>query len=219
MADMTPPFQQAYDYYGQAANAAMPSPESLDKSAARLRARTDTNTQAAQQQTADQYAGRGQSNSGGFDYARMMNQNAGQQAYASGYGQLEDDYAKQRQAGSQILSGIGQNYGNTANQQGQYGIANRQQNLSEQLDPRKVDIAQQQATTDQYSAATNRSTGMSKGFNDFLNFMGTFGNTQGQGPNGSIFDQFFQSGKQGLLKTLGLGLNDWPENPHVPGTL
>lgn len=205
----SPPFQDAYNYYSQAANAALPSPESLDRSAARLRSRVDTRQRADEQSTADQFAGRGMANSGARDYAQAQNRYGAQQAYSSGLAQLEDDYDKRRQAGAQILSGIGQNYGNTAAQEGQYGIADREQTLSEQLDPRKVDIAQQQANTETYNAQTERASRTANALNDFLTFMGTFGNTEG----GELFNRIFTSGRLGFMNLLGMptGTAEHPE--------
>lgn len=191
-------FTKPYSYYEQAANSAMPSPESLDRSAARLRSRVDTEYNANAQRTADQYAGRGRSNSGMHDYAQAMNNYGRQQAQSTGYADLLDSYEKNRMTGATNLGNIANQWGNTYGQQQQLG-----------LDQEKVGIAQQQADTGRYQAQTDRSAQVSKALNDFLTFMGTYGNTAGQGR----FNQDFDSAKKGLLRSIGMGMDDWPEDP------
>lgn len=172
---MQPPFQDAYSYFNDARQAAMPSPESLDRAAARLRSRVDTQQRAQDQQAADQFAGRGQSNSGGYDYARAMNRYGAQQAYATGLADTEDNYDKQRQAGAQILGTLGSQYGQTAGQEGDY-------------------------QNNQYQAQTQRAGETASSLNNFLTFMGTFGNVTGN----PLFDQIFTSGKLGFMNLLGM---------------
>lgn len=192
-------FNKAYSLYDTAASNAMPSPESLDRSAARLRGRTDTEYNANAQRTADQYAGRGRSNSGSHDYAQTMNNYGRQQAQATGYADVLDDYEKQRMAGSANMANIANQYGDTYEQQ---------QNLG--LDQQKVGIAQHQADTGRYQAQTDRSTQISKSLTDFLTFMGTYGNTTGAGR----FNQDFDSAKKGFLRSIGMGEEGWPEDPY-----
>lgn len=202
---MDPNFDEAYSYYNQAKDAAMPSPESLDRASARLRSRVDTQQRAADQQAGDMYAGKGMSNSGRYDAARRSNQYGAQQAYSSGLADQWDSYQKQRQAGAGILGQLGSSYGNTATQQGDY------QNTRE-FKPIELGIANRQAATNQYSAETDRSTNLSRSLVDFLTFMGTYGNTTGAGR----FNQDFDSAKKGFLKSISMGGDDWPELPYFP---
>jgi hypothetical protein len=115
---MAGPFNTQSDYYNAASQYAVPSPESLDRAAARLRSRVDTEGAANQQALGDQYAGRGTTAGGGYQNQTMRNYANTQNAFSQGYGQLQDDYVKQQQAGAGILAGMG-------TQLGEQGIQNR----------------------------------------------------------------------------------------------
>jgi len=187
-------FANPYDYYKQAASNMMPSPESLDRSAARLRSSNDQQYNANAQRIGDQFAGKGRSNSGAYDYAQTMNNYGRQQAYSTGYTNLLDDYEKNRMTGAQNLGNMASNYGNTLNQQG---------NL--QLGAQQNQISQQTADTGRYNAQTTRSTETAKALNDFLTMMGGFGNVHGDGSeSGNLFDRIFASGRLGMMNLLGM---------------
>lgn len=113
------PFNQASGYFADAAKNAAPSPESLDRAAARLRSRTDTAARATQQETADSFAGRGLGASGMYNAAQQRNRAASQGTYASGLAQLEDDYTKRLQESSQYLTAAGTGAANAGYQHGQ----------------------------------------------------------------------------------------------------
>ena len=112
-------FNQASGYFAEAAKNAAPSPESLDRAAARLRSRTDTAARAAQQETTDSFAGRGLGTSGMYRAAQQRNRAASQGSYASGLAQLEDDYTKRLQESSQYLTQAGTGAANAGYQSGQ----------------------------------------------------------------------------------------------------
>lgn len=113
------PFNQASGYFAEAAKNATPSPESLDRAAARLRSRTDQAARATQQETTDSFAGRGLGTSGMYRAAQQRNRAASQGTYASGLAQLEDDYTKRLQESSQYLTAAGTGLANSGYQQGQ----------------------------------------------------------------------------------------------------
>ena len=113
------PFNQAGGYFAEAAKNAAPSPESLDRAAARLRSRTDTTARATQQETADSFAGRGLGTSGMYSAAQQRNRAASQGSYASGLAQIEDDYTKRLQESSQYLTAAGTGAANAGYQRGQ----------------------------------------------------------------------------------------------------
>lgn len=202
-------FNNTYGYYQQAAQNAMPSPESVDRAAARLRNRTDTQYNANAQRTTDQFANRGRANSGAHDYAQIMNNYGRQQAYSSGYAQILDDYEKNRMQGAANLGNIASQWGNTANNQGQLGIQDRAQTLSEEIEPRRTSVLEQEANTHGYQAQTQRAEATARALNDFLTFMGSFGNTQG----GELFNRIFASGQLGFMNLLGMptGTAEHPE--------
>jgi hypothetical protein len=106
----TQDYDAARKAFGQASSAAMPSIQSLDTAAARVRSRVSGQTAANEQKIRDQFAGRRISNSGGMQRNLRQNQAAGTQAYATGLTDLETDFWDKRQKGAEILSGIGTGY-------------------------------------------------------------------------------------------------------------
>lgn len=104
-------FNRAMSTYGQAASSAMPSPQSRDTAAARVRARVAGQGQAMNNQLRQQSQQSGQMNTGRYDanMARAMAANQG--ALASGLADVEDNYQRQRMEGAGILSNIAQGYG------------------------------------------------------------------------------------------------------------
>jgi hypothetical protein len=112
---------QASGYFADAVKNAAPSPESLDRAAARLRSRTDTTARAASQETADQFAGRGLGASGMYGAARERGRAASQGTYASGLAQLEDDYTKRLQDSSQYYTAAGNGVANLGQQRNDFG--------------------------------------------------------------------------------------------------
>jgi hypothetical protein len=138
---MAGPFNTQSDYYNAASQYAVPSPESLDRAAARLRARTDTTTRANQQQITDQYAGRGTASSGAYNQQLMQNMAAGQNAFSQGYGQLQDDYVKQQQAGAGILSNIG-------TQLGDQSLQGRGLDIQQLLGQGNLDVQREKISSD-----------------------------------------------------------------------
>lgn len=193
-------FSNPYDYYKTAAQNVMPSPESLDRSAARLRNRNDTEYNANSQRITDQYAGKGRANSGAADYAQTMNNYGRQQSYSTGYADLLDGYEKNRMQGAVNLGNIGQQYGNTLKDEQGLNIADRGN-----------EIATQQANTGQYNAETTRSTETAKAINDFMTFMGTFGNTNGN----DEFNRMFGGSKTAFMNLLGIPMGP---SPNQSGT-
>lgn len=191
------PFQQGYDYMNQAAQNAMPSPESLDRAGARLRARTDTNRRAADEETADRYAGSGRMNSGGYEAARRGNMIGAQNAYATGYSQLEDDYEKNRMEGAKNLGQIGSNYSGAANDMGTLNLAEDQFGLDEELGRRKLDI-------DETEIGYKHDEAVNQNLIDFFTSMGQYGNATSGLPSTSPFYNEFGRLKQSLFQFLGL---------------
>lgn len=148
---MAGPFNTENDYYNQAATYALPSTESLDRSAARLRSRLDTQSMANQQGLADQYAGRGMSQGGAYNRALMQNNIGGQQAYAQGLGQLQDDFVKQQQAGAGLFAQMGRDVGDQrlkGMQLGnEYALGQRGLDVQSQLGNRGYDVEREQFQT------------------------------------------------------------------------
>lgn len=124
-------FQNAANAFKQAQSAALPSPESRDKAAGRLRASISDQTASLNRSLQDQFANQGKIG-GQFNNAFLRNTAAGQQAYAQGLAQLEDDYQQQRQAGAGILNQTGAGYGNLADLFNNYGL--EQQKLAQEAD-------------------------------------------------------------------------------------
>lgn len=194
------PFQSAYGYFDQAANAALPSPESLDRAQARVRSRVDTAGKANEMKIRDTYAGRGTLNSGGADQSLRQNMYNTTSALSTGLAQTEDDYSQRRQAGSQILAGIGTGVGQVGKSEGDLG-------LESYIAPEKLNIENKQVEgnlqNDQLSNLIN-----------MLTSMGTVGNARGDANNNDPrlaleFDSNFRTLKNKLFQMLG-----YPVTPY-----
>lgn len=181
------PFQNAYSYFDQAAKAALPSPESMDQAAARLRSRTDGYANAQRQQIQDQYASRGMGNSGAYQLAQTRNNMAANNSYASGLADIQKDWWDQQQTGAQTLSQIGQGYGQTASSQAESGI-------NDALGSGKLNIEQQNANTNRQQSIT-----------DLLTAFGTVGGALGGNTTyGGQTAEGFNQLKQYLFSILGM---------------
>lgn len=179
------PFQQSYNYLDQAASSAMPSPESRDRAYARVRSRLSGERNTRDQELGDQYAGRGQTNSGGYDQAKERSYGQYLSNYGSGMSELEDNYEKQRMEGAKTLQGVGTAYGNVANDQASRGI-------DQGLGNEKLRI-------DDYNSQSQRLGSL----NDIFTSIGTVGGALGAAGSprtGDAFDNF----KQYLLGILGI---------------
>lgn len=106
-------FKSARTNLNNAASAAMPSQQSLDRASARVRARLAAQTNANQQSISDRFAGSG--NMGGLNKSYAQNFAAGQSAYGQALGDLEQQWWDKQQKGAEILSGIGQRFGDMGN--------------------------------------------------------------------------------------------------------
>jgi hypothetical protein len=93
-------------YFGQAAEAALPTDASRDTAASRIRSRLEAKQAGDARAITNQYAGIGMNNSGMHTAAQSRNIGTAQQALASGLADNEDNYQKQRQAGAGILGQI-----------------------------------------------------------------------------------------------------------------
>lgn len=191
MADFYNPqrFNESYGILNRGADAALPSPESMDLAAARLRSRTDNYAKAQGQTTQDQYASRGMGNSGAYRLAQQRNTQSAGNSYASGLADIQNDYWTQRQKGAETLGNIGASYGNVAGSEAEAGI-------NQGLGQGKLNIEQQNTDTDKLRA-----------LNDFFTSYGTVGGALGgtNGANGSQTAAGFNSLKQYLFQMLGLG--------------
>ena len=100
-----------------AANNAMPSVQSLDTAAARVRSRLSGQNKANTQSIANQFGG--SKNVGGYNQSMAQNNAARQNAYAQGLTDLQQDFWNKQQTGAGILGNIGAamtGAQNTANQ-------------------------------------------------------------------------------------------------------
>lgn len=180
-------FTESYGIMNRGADAALPSPESMDLAAARLRSRTDNYAKAQGQGIQDQYASRGMGNTGAYNLAQTRNQQSAGNSYASGLADIQNDYWTQRREGASTLGNIGASYGNTASQESDAGI-------NEGLGLGKLNIEQQNADTAKRQA-----------LNDFFTSYGTVGGALGGTAGyGGQTATGFNNLKQYLFQMLGL---------------
>lgn len=130
---VNPYLNQSANYLNQAAANAMPSPESRDRAAGRLREQISRDTNSMETQLRNQFGNRGNLQSGLFNQAYLGNQAAGLQARSQGLAQIEDDYERQRMQGAQNLGQIGGTLGNLGYQQQQSGLEQMRLALEESL--------------------------------------------------------------------------------------
>lgn len=121
------PFQRANAAYEQAGNYAMPSMESRDRAAARVRSRVNQQRLGNDQTTNDSYQRRGMGGSGMNQRALGANRYSADQAYATGLADVEDDFVAQQQKGADIYSQIGAGYGQMGEAQGRIATERRGQ--------------------------------------------------------------------------------------------
>jgi hypothetical protein len=131
-------FANAGNVLEEARANAMPTAQSRETASSRLQSRLAGQQQGQQRQINDQFAGRGRSTSGAAGLAQSQSQAASRGAFATGLADINADHEKRRQEGAGLLSTIGANIGNLANQQQGLGIQ------------------QQIADTGQFSADTQR---------------------------------------------------------------
>lgn len=172
----TDPFQSAYSYMDQASNNMMPSPQSLDRSAARLRSSIDTQGNADDQSLQDQFAKRGRINTGGYDAARQRAMASRYSAMGTGMAQEQQNYDQNVMTGAKNLGDMGANYGKVASDQGSLAVQNR-----------SVDIQGKDV--------------LLKNLMDMFTGMGAVGQTTGS----PEFNNNFAWLKTALFNALGLG--------------
>lgn len=181
------PFDTAYATLGNAANNALPSPESLDRSAARLRSRLDTSQRANEQQLEDEYSGRGMLSGGNYEGRKLQSRATNQNAYAQGLSQLYSDWDAKQQEGSKILAGIGASQGGLAADRG------------------KLQIGEDQLAFDRNVHADDMKKSMAQTLTDFYTAMATNGNVLAGISPSSPFASNYNWLKQSLFNFLGLG--------------
>jgi hypothetical protein len=189
------PYEASRPYFQQAASAAMPSLESLDKASARLRGRIDTARRAGETELRDQYGQRGQTYSGGLDQALERNRSEYASQYGAGLTDLEREYLDKQQQGAQILGQLGQGVATAGQQQGEL-------NLEEQLGKGKL-----------FQGFGELDLERRRALADFLmNTYLSFGSVEGQDSPDLV--RF----RQGLLSALNLYQEPLPEEVY-PGDL
>lgn len=166
------PFQQAADSYGQAANYAIPSMQSRDRAAARVRSRTDAARVAGDQQIADQYQRRGMGGSGAYYGALDRNRAASQSAYATGLADMETGFSDQEQKGADIFSQIGAGYTDMGKAQAE------------------MDLGQQKLNVDRDSVENDRRQGLSQNIINAILAIAQGGNTD---IGSNVFRDLFES--------------------------
>jgi hypothetical protein len=140
-----PYWSSANDSFRQAATNAMPSPQSLDNAAARVRSRLSGSYQGQQRQWSNTMANRGLSNSGKNRMGQMQNWANYQNSIASGLADVEDNYQKALQTGAGIMSQVGQGQTSLANNYATQSLAN--QGLADQWAKSRGDIVNQAQST------------------------------------------------------------------------
>lgn len=163
------------DYFNRAGQYAMPSAQSRDTAAARVRSRVQAQTTANQAQIQDKYRGMGRLNTGGYRYAQGQNMAAGQHELATGLANLESDFADKEQEGAKILSGVGQGYAG-------YGLGLEGENT------KRYDIDTTDAT-DRYDINTDAALRQKEMQNRLLEIFGLYGKGLGEYSGGSTAPQ------------------------------
>lgn len=186
----TDPFQSAYNYMDQASTNMMPSVQSLDRSAARLRSSIDTQGNADDQTMQDQYARRGTINTGSYDAARQRAQAGRYSAMGTGMASEQQNFDQNVMTGAKNLGDLGSNYGQLGLGQGQLGVQQGQ-----------LDVNKGQLGVNKQTADTNRADTLLKNLMDFFTSMGTVGQTSGN----STFNSNFGFLKGAIYNALGLG--------------
>lgn len=169
-------FTQSANTLNQAASNALPSIQSRDTAAARVRARLAANSRAIQSGLQDTLGGR---NTGRLISGLNRNYADTQNALASGLADVENNYQTQRQQGAQVLSGIGQNQASLGtglatalDQEAQTGLAG--QKISNEFN-----LGTEANRLRGLEIDTTRDIEEQRGLVDFLQAFGTFGNARG----------------------------------------
>lgn len=202
-------FSQADQALQQARTAAMPSAAARDTAAARVRSRVAGQTKANMQQVDDAYTRRGSFyGSGGRDRALRSVQAAGDNALATGLADVELGFLDKQQQGANILSGIGNQYGQLGTSYnklgmdydlGRYGIDTNLQSAREQ---RELDKLLGQGKLDLERYGIDKSSYLQDRQNqiDLLSALGLYGNTRGgYDERGEIFNEQFMGVIESLL--------------------
>lgn len=132
------PFQRANAAYEQASTYAMPSMESRDRAAARVRSRVNQQRLGNDQTVNDSFQRRGLGGSGMNQRRLGQNLYSADQAYATGLSEVEDNYVTQQQKGADIYSQIGAGYGQMGQAQGQIATQRRGQDSEYDIADRKI---------------------------------------------------------------------------------
>jgi len=165
------PFQRANAAYEQASTYAMPSMESRDRAAARVRSRVNQQRLGDDQTTNDMYQRRGLGGSGMNTRALGQNRYAAQQAYGSGLADMEDDFVQQQQKGADIYSQIGAGYAQMGEGQAKLGLERRAQDSD-------YDTAQNKLAFDREDLAQRTDNDMQTQLINSILALGQAGNTE-----------------------------------------
>jgi hypothetical protein len=165
-------FGNADNYLSQAAGMTQQSvsPQSLDRSAARVRNRVDSATRANEMDIRDRYAGRGMLNSGASNLAQSRNRQAGMQAYGTGLAQVEDDYNTRLLSAADKMGTLGNYASNSAQARGQLG-------LDEFSATNKAAVDKQNADTSRFSAESGAALDAKNFAATLLQNFASYGNT------------------------------------------
>lgn len=211
-------FNKAGQAYDRAASSVqMPSQQSLDRGAARLRSRLSGRERELNEGARTRYAGSG-GNIGGYNRNLQQNRQNVSQAYASGLTDLEQQQFNQGIAATNALGQIGAGYGNlgAASQRlaDEYGLG--MGSLGTKLDENDINRWTSEWQKDLGNSETNRKSAQDKmkALGDLIDAFIVGGNTQWEGGKR---DQF-----ENLLKTLfgDTGANfNWDAVPYTDDTV
>jgi hypothetical protein len=170
-------YKQAQDLSSQSASAAIPSQQSLDTAAARVRSRLESRQSGLNRAAQTSFAGSG--NTGGYERSLNNINRVTQNEYATQLGDLERDFWNRQQEGAKTLAGLSSSAG---------GIASQQQGNELTYGLGQQNLAQQKYATDADTKIKNQSNLI-----DLLQAFGAFGNieTKSNVGRGNEFNQEF----------------------------
>ena len=210
---------QAQNTYSQAIQNAMPSQQSFDSAAARVRSRIASRQNNLDRASMNQYAGTG--NVGGYDYSRAVNKATTQNEYSTALTDLQNQFEQQKQTGAGILNTAASGLANMG--QNQYstdvtrelGLGNiAQQKYSTDT---SYNLGQQQIAQQKYATDLENQVNKQKALNELMQVFGQVGNIRAKSTGrGAAFDTNYTDLINQIFGAYGIDMSEIGD-PYGPG--